>query len=328
MKKKDMIKMTKEEIILSLIQKNKTLEEIISFSGLSISEIKKVLNRLSNKGHSISRKYFYDGEIQYGIDNINNDYPIITSSISNELEFMVISDLHLGSIYENQRLLNTIYDYCAKNNIHIIINCGDLVEGDVNKLNIKIPPIKQLSHALRVYPISQDIINYLLLGNHDYSLLTKYQINLMDLIKERREDFIPIGYGEGKIFIKSDYIVIQHPLIEKSKPLGIYNKAVIIKGHGHAAKINYDSSNLIIYCPSLSKLNLYKSSFPGAIDLKIKMKRGIIEQVYIEELSFINSKMFTTNEINIHVGKNKCFKESNLILNEEEYPKILRKEIK
>ena len=186
-------------------------------------------------------------------------------------------------------------------------------------------PQKQLDHALRVHPLAPDIINFLLLGNHDYNLLTDYGIDLMSLIKERREDIVPIGYGEGKVLIKSDCIVMQHPLVTKSMAPSVYNKTLIIRGHGHAARINHDSSNLTIYAPSLSNLNLYKSSFPGAIILKIRLKRGIIEMVYLEELTFINNKMYTTNEIDIHFARNKSFKANNPIYNEEEYPKILRK---
>ena len=186
---------------------------------------------------------------------------------------------------------------------------------------------RSIPHALRVYPMTSDIINFLLLGNHDYSLLTKHNIDLMNLIKERREDIVPIGYGEGKVLIKSDCIILQHPLLVKAMPSNVYNKAIIIRGHGHAARINHDSSNLIIHAPSLSNLNLYKSSFPGAVILKIKMKRGIIESVCLDELTFINNKLYTTNEISIHVGTKKSFKESNPIFNEEEYPKVLKKRL-
>ncbi len=319
--------MEKSRIILELIKQNKTLEEIIVYTNLPVKEIYKIIRKLIIEGHNIARRYFYDGEIEYSLSNQQSDNcTIITSNDEKDLEFMIISDLHLGSIYEMPKLLDIIYDYCTKNNIHIILNSGDLVEGEVKESSILVPPQKQLDHALRVYPLSPSILNFLLLGNHDYSLLMNYGIDILDLIKERREDIIPIGYGEGQILIKNDHIVLQHPLIYREVNHGIYDKTIIIRGHGHAPKISMDNSNLVIYAPSLSKLNLYKSNFPGAIDLKIKMKRGFIEYAFIEELSFINNCIYTTNEISLYVGHRKSFKEKNPILNEEA-PRRLRKEL-
>lgn len=321
--------MKNEELVLNLIKEDKTLEEIINVSGLSIKDVYRILNNIKKMGYCLSKKYYYDGETEYKLmNNIGREEEniLITSPKDNELEFMVISDLHFGSLYETPKLLNMIYDYCTKKNIHIILNCGDFIEGDINSLNIAIPPFKQINHALKIHPLSKDILNYLLLGNHDYSLLTNYGINIMETIKMRREDIIPIGFKEGIIKIKNDQIILQHPILHL-KSSGInYAKALIIRGHGHATKVTIDTSNIIIYAPSLSKLNFNKCDFPGAIDLRIKMRKGIIEYVYIEELAIISNKIHTTNELNLYFGNNKSFKDRNCILNEEEYPKVLRKE--
>ncbi len=320
--------MNKEELLLNLIKENKTLDEIVETLKLPIKEIYKILNKIKSKGYLLSKKYYYDGEIKYGIKKIVEDDSeniILTSKSDNELVFMVISDLHLGSLYEMPKLLNIIYDYCTKENIHIILNAGDFIDGEVNLANTKIPPIKQIDHALRIHPISSDIINFLLLGNHDYSMLSNYGINIMNIIKERREDIVPIGFKEGLIKIKNDNIVMQHPLLGIKKNKGNYSKTLIIRGHGHESKTNLDSSNLIIYTPSLSKLNFNNSKHPGAIILKLKTRQGIIEYVHIDNLSFINNKMEVINESNIYFGYNKSFKEKEPILNEEEYPKVLRK---
>ena len=321
--------MRSEEVILNLIKSNKTLDEIESITGLSLNDICKSLKKIKEKGYLITKKYYYDGEIEYGINRfIENpsDNVLLTSKNENEFKFMIISDLHFGSLYETQKLLNLIYDYCTNNNIHIILNAGDFIDGEVNIANTKILPIKQIYHSLKVHPISSNIINFLILGNHDYSMLINHGIDISKVIMDKREDIIPIGFGEGILKIKNDQIVMQHPLLYKTSNNGNHSKTIIIRGHGHAPKINLDTSNLLIYAPSLSKLNFNKSHFPGAVYLNIKMRCGLIENAYIEELTIINNKIYVTNELNLYVGHNKTFKINSEINNEEEYPKILRKE--
>ncbi len=323
--------MTKEEIVLQLIRENKTYNDLIKDSGLTIKELYKVLNNIKSKGYLIEKKYYYDGEIKYSINN-NLDVPIdnilLTSKSDNDLEFMIISDLHFGSLYETPKLINSIYEYCTNKNIHIILNGGDFIDGEVNLVNTKLSPIKQIDHALKVYPTSPEIINYLVLGNHDYSMLVNYGMDISSVIKERREDMVPLGYGEGIVKVKNDQIVLQHPLLYKASNNGSYSKTIIIRGHGHEPKIILDTSNLVIYAPSLSNLNFNKCHFPGAIHLKVKMRCGLIEYVYIEELLVFNNKLCTSNELNIYFGHNKIFKMKDEILNEEEYPKVLSKVIK
>ena len=321
--------MENDLLVLNLVKQNKTLEEIVDCTNLPLKDIYKILKRIREKGYLISKKYYYDGEIKYNLQNNlekESDIILYTSHKDNEFEFMVISDLHFGSFYETSKLLNIIYDYCTNKNINIILNAGDFVDGDVNKQNIKIEPIKQITHALKCYPISKNIISYLLLGNHDYSLINNYGMDISKVISDNREDIVPIGYGEGIIKIKNDLIIMQHPLLYEKSNNGIYSKSLIIRGHGHKPKINFDTSNLVIYAPSLSKLNFNNCNYPGAIDLKIKMRCGIVETVYIEQLAFINNKINVTNELNIYFGHNKSFKDRAPISNEEEYPKVLRKE--
>ena len=315
--------------IYKLIKRGISLKELSEKLNLSYREITKYLYILEKKGYTVNRKYYYNGDILYSIlSNLEydsfNEMDLISSPSDTELEFMVISDLHLGSTYETPQLINLIYDYCIKKGIHYLLNLGDLVDGVVNVNNNRIPWYKQINHALRVYPLDKEITSFLLLGNHDYSLLQNFGQNIMQIIKERREDIVPIGYGEGIINVKNDIIVLQHPLLSKDFQKGIYNKAVILRGHGHESKIYTDNSNLIVYAPSLSKLNFNRSSFPGAVYIKLIMRNGKIENVEVEELVIINKKIYITNSMNIYIGCHKNYKNKEIIRNEEDY-KVLRK---
>ncbi len=296
----------KREIILKLINENKSISEIASILGISNNELYRELLELRKKGYHVIGKYYIDGSIFYNFKNriSENSFHLHTQEIET-IDLMVISDLHLGSFYETPRLLDKVYDYCINNDIHVILNIGDFVEGDVSINNMKIEPLKQLDHALRVHPSDNSIYNLLLLGNHDYSLLANYNIDLMRGIKERRYDIVPLGYGEEIINIKHDFIVLLHPLKSYEMKTKNYKNALIIRGHGHESKIYQDRNNLILYTPSLSKLNFNNSSNPGAIKLTLFMKNGLIENILVTDLVFINNKINIVKNSIFNVSDNK-----------------------
>ena len=66
--------------------------------------------------------------------------------------------------------MDRIYNYCISNNIHIIFFGGDLVDGTFGK-NTRIDNIdEQLAYIMKKYPFDKSIINFGVLGDHDYSI--------------------------------------------------------------------------------------------------------------------------------------------------------------
>ena len=155
--------MKKEEIVLNLIYNGKSTEEIKHLLNISHQELYKILINLRKKGYNFLSKCYINGERNYEI--IKEMYPdlgksIITSPDDKNINLMIISDLHFGSYYEDVKLLHSIYDYCIKRNIHVLLNVGDLIEGDIKNNsfnNTKIYGEKQINHALKVHPYSEDI---------------------------------------------------------------------------------------------------------------------------------------------------------------------------
>ena len=321
----------KARMILSLIDEGMSINQISYLLNISNKEIYYYLSLLRFNGFNVLEKYYANGDTGYELiknakfkDKLKNT--IITEHSSNEFDLLIVSDFHLGSLYERYDLIRDIYiNYCLQNDIHIVLNIGDLVEGVVNLPNIKIPWDEQLNKALSKLPYVDNILTFLLLGNHDHNLLTTYGQNIRDAIKNIRNDIIPLGYGQANLKIKNDELILQHPLMVKEYTNGMFDRKVIIRGHGHASKIKMDGNNYIIYAPSLSDLNFHKSEYPGAIKMHIKMHLGKIQQVGIDELTYINKKLHTTSEIYFYVGAWKKLKEGEIISNEEDYPKVLKK---
>ena len=316
------------EAIINYISNGATISEISNDIQLSYQEIYKILAVIKSNGYEILKKYYSNGNIMYQLANcLFYDYSprIITRPDEDTIEVMIYADLHFGSFSETPKLLDKIYDYSTSKGIHIHFNAGDFVEGVTNPLNIKIPWYKQIEHALRVYPHSDDILVFTLLGNHDYSLIENFGLDISEVIKNKRGDIIPVGFGSSKILIKNDYIILHHPLLSKDvSVINNYNNAIILRGHGHEMKTVIDNNNYIIYTPSLSNLNFNKSHFPGAIHMKLKMRFGLIEYVEYDELSFINNKLYTTGHMSIYTGRGKKFSENTDVKNEEEFSKVLK----
>ena len=281
-------------------------------------------------GFNIIEKIYPNGDIRYNIiknAKINNNYKntIITEPEENEIDLVITSDLHFGSFQENKYLINNMFDYVIKNNLHIIINCGDFVEGIVNLSNIKIPWDEQIEHAIWEYPQVNDIITFILFGNHDYSLLSNFGQDIRTYIKNRRYDMMPLGYGRSNIKIKNDKLILEHYIDERRTSHEIYKNKIIIRGHGHETKFKMDGVNYIINLPSLSDLNFNKSSFPGMVRLKLQFMKGNINNIIVEQLSIINNQIYTTGEYKIFTGRGKNYKKDTLIDNEEYYIKEYKK---
>ena len=314
---------------LELINGNMTISQISSITGMSYNEINKLVYSLRQKGFVIDSKYYSNGEIGFMLDkNIYHDFKptIITSKDEDEIEFLVYSDLHFGSFYETPKILDKLFNYGEKNNIHLHLNIGDLVEGTINDANRKTPWYNQVDHALKLYPHSDNVLVFLLLGNHDQSLIRDYGLNIATAISNKRLDIIPIGYGCKKIEIKNDSIILQHRLLKKSNiNLDTPGYSLILRGHYHMYNLVIDTSNIIIYIPSLSLLNFRKCPFPGAVHLKIKMRYGLIEYVYVDELAYINGDFYITGSNELYAGKGKNFRKNTEVMNEEGFSKVLRR---
>ena len=316
--------------LLNLINEELCINEICSILDLSHKQVYNILRGLKQIGMEFNKKYYCDGETVYVLkkdlswmtkkSNVN----IITEPNQDELSLMVISDLHLGSEFENIDAINKIYDYCAVNNIHCIIMAGDLLDGiNVGRADSKKHDnaFDQIEYALSRYPFDKNILNFIVLGNHDVDCLMSYGVDFSTYLRNFRHDIVPLGYGHGRVNIKNDKIVITHPLgIGNNNNFELPNSYILIKGHHHYSKsIIANNGNCSITVPSLSNLFLHEDTFlPGATLLNIKFKNGYFDTIRIDNL-LVNDRVNLVNSIcyNMVLPKEK----SDGIKNEEVFSK-------
>lgn len=299
--------------IIDMILKGATANEIASSTGLSNRQLFYRLNMLKTKGYNFSRKYYYDGEIVYKLYKgfkQEKDICLLTSHKDTEFKAVFISDLHFANKADRADLLNQVYDFCVKEGIHVIINGGDIIDGFVGNYKYKKfeNSEEQIEYALKLYPFDKNILNFICLGNHDYSILENSGQNLETILSSKRHDIISLGYGIGKLKIKNDEIIVRHPTTPTVNPLEPINEGLMITGHTHRSH-NICSGNLLnIYLPSLSDIKMKSeenNSLPGFVKATLKFNNGIFYTGIFEQYIFID-KMYKINEsqYDLYKGKN------------------------
>ena len=312
--------------ILELIKKGSTIEQIQQTLSLSHKKIYYYIDLLEKNGLLINRKYYYNGDLKYQLahDFQEDRASLITRHSDTDLKFLLLSDLHLASSEENLSLLNEVYNFCIKEDIHVILNAGDFIDGFVGT----IPKLfdngyEQIEYAIKKHPYDSSIINFLVLGNHDYSTIKIDGVALDKMLKRKRHDIKVVGYGEGKLLIKNDFLVIKHPLKNGKTNDCNYNNALILKGHSHRMKMIMDDNNCILYVPTISNI-LSENTFPGIIVMNLKTLNGYFQEGIFECFNYINNQFYRTSEIKVHLGNGKDFSKDNI--NYEENYKVLKKE--
>lgn len=83
----------------------------------------------------------------------------------------VVSDSHLGNIYQQLTFLKHFYQYCAKQGITDILHAGDLIDGNGKLYRghiyelFQIGAKNQLKYAVKNYPKLEGITTYVIGGN-------------------------------------------------------------------------------------------------------------------------------------------------------------------
>ncbi len=304
---------TSMDKLANLLENHCTIDFIKRELNLTNSQLAYRLSLLKNMGYIIQRRYYGNGDITLFLGNepdcLNNDCAkIYTKFNEDNIRILVISDLHYFHKDENRKAIDNAFNYCKKNGINLIFICGDLI--DCMEDN-EVPISKQAESFTSIYPHDDSIINFCVLGNHDFMSIKKNYIDFKKIIENKRLDIVPINYLEAKICIKNDKLFLEHPICDMS-PIykGEKSQKLIFIGHSHVTKI----SGKKVYVPSLSNVktsNMKKFNFvPQALDTTLRfdskigtIKNIIIDQVVMNKVPYIVSEHIV-NLYNLKYEKN------------------------
>ena len=318
--------MTKiNDLILEMIKKNKSLNQICEETGLSSKQLFYRLYLLRIKGYDFINKYYYNGDIRYDINkDINNDNKKIIITDKNDTSFraILISDLHLTNMNERIDLLDNVYNFAVNNNYNIIINAGDVIDGLIGRAHSKkiSDVVKQIEYALKVYPYDKNILNFICLGNHDFDAFTQSGANIESVFNIKRHDLISLGYGYGRIGVKNDIITVVHPKCG-TIPSNYIENGLVLEGHYHKMGFKESSGSRIIQVNSLSDLN--KDIPAGFMTINIGFRNGMFYNANVESYLYFNNKFVVINEYTCNLGYGKNLS-STEILNEENYKTLTK----
>lgn len=283
--------------LLKLIKNNRTHIEISCRMKISPNELNDLLNGLRRYGVQLQTCYYNNADIMYeertktSKEDENTELLLGTK---NEITMMAISDQHYGNAKEALDASNKIYEYCTKNNIHIILNGGDLVDG-ISEKSMHQTIEEQVLYALEKYPYDRSIINFICFGNHDYDAKEDCPNYVEKIIKKNRHDIISLGYGMGALKIKNDNILLSHKIGNSMKAIMLNSNSLHLLGHSHRFKLTPLESKLMVHLPTLSFMSTSNSLMePSALKLHIIFDEnsGTIEQVTIDHL-VVSDKIYT-----------------------------------
>lgn len=283
------------EQILNMIKNEYTLNEIANELWLSPKKTYKLIQSIIDDGFLLYPIYYDDGNIKY----VLGDEKVIKlfSVYDSNFRALVISDLHIGNTCENLNYLYRVYNYARDNNIHIIINCGDVIDGLFGKSEKTIDDIDmQIQRVIEKYPYDKNILNFICLGNHDYNALECGK-DISNIFKER-PDLINLGYEISFLNIENDQIIIKHPFKVCND---VINGKLILEGHHHKMMLKAKDNSFCINVPSLSDLSFGNKRIPGFIDMKLFLSNKIIQNGYFRQIG-INNDLFVLSEICLDFG--------------------------
>lgn len=284
----------KNKMILALIDDGYSIQEIRKKLDIDYRELNTRLNQIRRCGYEFLSSYDNNGKINFLINrgtDIYNEEGITTinalEKVSN-FRFIATSDTHYGHKRDCIEMLYNLYDYASKNGIHNIFNAGDLIEGDyTNKDYMRNKSIEtQLNYIIKNYPYDDEIVNYILGGNHDYHSLIESGLNIFDVLKSRRYDFVCLGYGLHTLRIKNVNISMKHYL-PATDLTAMPPSDIVLAGHSHISKMEF-GNRAVLTLPSCSLIghNRDKNNKDEvkALDINIKFQNTTSRVIEINEL--------------------------------------------
>ena len=219
---------------------------------------------------------------------------IFTPRRNNELRFLAISDLHFGSECERVDLVEDAFNYCIKQDIHIILCGGDLIDGTFSRYPQKIKEIPgQIEHFIKHYPSDNRILTFATAGDHDLSALKECGVSLSSILKNYRPDVIVSGWGCSDIAaidVKNDCILLTH---QRARNITDTRSSLILCGHSHISKTTFIDDAMLVTIPALSNII---SFMPCVLDITIQFEGGYIVHVVIRQIA-IEHELRTANAV-------------------------------
>ncbi len=288
--------------LMDYLQQECTATSLCLTFDITRGELNDCLMKLRSMGVQLRCNYYDNGEVSYKIIRMKKQEPVnnnefINLKLANDslrLNCVAISDLHYGNSLARVDLVDKLFDYCKRNNIHTIFCCGDLIDGTYTKGRQDIANVyAQMEYFIKNYPRCDDIVTFGVGGDHDYSALSMSGLNALVGILNHRSDVIVPDFNNVSVDVNSDKIFLHHKIKAFDKKYGGY-ASLFLKGHTHTyASRMIGSEFLELTVPSLSDIC---TTMPSFVEMKISFKSGYIKEILIKHLGYKDSDFVLLSE--------------------------------
>ncbi|MBR1386206.1 MAG: hypothetical protein IJ568_05210 [Bacilli bacterium] len=200
----------KEQELISLLDKEKSLTQVCSNLELNKYEILGLVSSIRGKGQNIIVKRLDDDIylINHGEREIKdkNSFSLNTDN-NHEFKFVAFSDTRLGSKSEQLSILNDIYRKAHEMGYNNAILCGNISAGlypitDIYaETNFIDDTYQQVDYIKDNYPYVEGMKTYFITGKVDDTHLKKNKVNIGKRISQVRSDMIYLGDNSCDVFI-------------------------------------------------------------------------------------------------------------------------------
>lgn len=305
--------------LVTLIDQGCSVDQISLELNCFYQDIFDAANLLKEKGIYFYSYYDNKGEIYYTRNKINSDDPIKLKAINGQFSVVSLSDIHIGSMYDDEKRLDIVNNFVLKKDVHYIFNTGDNIDGlprsDVS-FPRRIPSIdKQVEEFLRVYPQSGGLVTVCSQGDHDLRSRTSDGTSFNEILKRERHDIKVYSSGYGIVKLNNTEIMLCHDSSDPRIKERLTDDMIMIAGHKHYfdKNIYFNGKKLSVRIinPSISKLPEQNGNSSGFLKIDFDVYGNDVACVHVNSYIFDNNNNLIDNgceHYSLILGNNNCRK--------------------
>ena len=283
-----------EKLLLRLINSNFSASQICDELSMNYKDLFCKINELKTKGIFYYPYYDSKGEIFYTTEKINADDPITINPDHGRISFVSLSDIHIGSVYDDEKRLYEIQNYVLFKDLHFILNSGDNIDGfpkSKDSFPRRISSIdKQAEEFIRVYPQASELVTICALGDHDLRSRLSGGMSFNEYLRKNRHDIKVYSSGYGIIKIANKEIMLCHNANDPRIKEKLTDNMILIGGHSHYFDKNIYSYGkglaVRIINPSVSRLPEINGFTSGFLRWDFDISGNIVTCIHVQEYVF------------------------------------------
>lgn len=189
--------------IKNLVDKNVSLEEICTTTGLKTYEVFGIIGMLKERGE------LYDvinGQICKLKSPKQNEEAVVIDKV-NHKSFLFISDPHLCNKRDRLDILNYLYDKAPDKGVTSVFVAGDMTDGYYPNRPQQMYELKafgadqQAQYVISKYPSRDNVRTYFICGNHDFTHVRNDGVEIGKMIARQRPDMKYLGQDVADIVV-------------------------------------------------------------------------------------------------------------------------------